>query len=152
MHVPGSDFGSRWDVEFTFETSEKIRDVLLSAFARISRDTLRFDGMCKFDPGLWRIDLRPEVVPVPGLVCTIVVGGVPYQGFGISSNVNDAATTVEIASYFQDFDEWLQWPLLPDGRHLTPRRSGGRAVWGRHRDEVVAPIGELTEYIDNHQP
>lgn len=108
-------------------TAEGLRDVLLSAFARISRDTARFEGMRQFDPGLWRIDIRPEVVPVPAVVLTLVVDGRPVQGFGISGDVNDAATTAEIASNFQDFDEWLQWPLLPDGRHLTPRRSDGKA-------------------------
>ncbi|WP_174565250.1 hypothetical protein [Rhodococcus zopfii] len=69
----------------------------------------------------------------------------------MSSDVSHASTTCEIASNFQDFDEWLQWPTLPDGRHLTPRRVDGRPMWGRNRDEVVAPIGELTEYIERQQ-
>ncbi|AHD24265.1 hypothetical protein Y013_25220 (plasmid) [Rhodococcus pyridinivorans SB3094] len=148
MHIPGPEIGSRWDIEFTFEPTDHIRDVLVSAFARLSRDTLRFEAMNTFDPGVWRIDIRLEVVPVPGLVCSLVVGGTPHSGFGISSAVEDVATTVEIASYFQDVDEWLQWPTLPDGRHLTPRIVDGRAVWGRYTGEVVAPIGELTDYID----
>lgn len=148
MRISGSEFGSRWDLEFTFEPTEHIRDVLVSAFGRISRDTVRFEEMDQFDPGVWRIDIRPEVVPVPGLVCTLLVGGAAHSGFGISSAVEDVATTAEIASYFQDVDEWLQWPTLPDGRHLTPRSVDGRAVWGRYRSEVVAPIGELTDYLD----
>ena len=100
MRIPGSEFGSRWDIEFTFEPTDHIRDVLVSAFARLSRDTLRFEAMNTFDPGVWRIDIRLEAVPVPGLVCSLVVGGTPHSGFGISSAVEDVATTVEIASYF----------------------------------------------------
>lgn len=151
MRIPGSEIGSRWNIEFTFEPIDHVRDVLVAVFARISRDTLRFAAMKTFDPGVWRIDIRPEVVPVPGLVCSLVVGGTPHGGFGISSAVEDVATTVEIASYFQDVDEWLQWPTLPDGRHLTPRIVAGRAVWGRYKGEVVAPIGELTDHINSLQ-
>ncbi|GAA3128975.1 hypothetical protein GCM10020255_002080 [Rhodococcus baikonurensis] len=51
MYVSGSDFGARWDVRFTFEPSPELQEILLTVIARISRDTLRFDGMREFDPG-----------------------------------------------------------------------------------------------------
>ncbi|MCS4255868.1 hypothetical protein M2405_004171 [Rhodococcus erythropolis] len=147
MYVFGSDFGARWDVRFTFEPSPELQEVLLTVIARISRDTLRFDGMREFDPGVWRVDIRRDVFPVPGLVLSLGVNNQDGSGFGISSGLDTLAATLQIAHNFQDFDEWLQWPTLPGGGHLDPGIVDGEATW-MLRGEVVAPIGQLTEYLD----
>ncbi|MEE2056031.1 hypothetical protein [Rhodococcus artemisiae] len=100
---------------------------------------------------MWHIDVRPEVDPVAGLLLTMMVNGSPTNGFWMSSDVSDTRIAAEIRSYSQDFDEWLQWPALPDGTHLAPQQRYGQAMWGRYKGEIVARIGELTAYVDRQQ-